>query len=85
MERHPETYADVLKSRPGITGLATLVFHRHEERLIAPCRTAGETEEVYERRCIPRKATLDLIYQKNRNLCLDLWLMARTARKLWPW
>jgi len=30
VERFPEVYAQVLRSRPGITGLATLYFHRHE-------------------------------------------------------
>ena len=31
VERFPALYAEVLKSRPGITGLATLHFHAHEE------------------------------------------------------
>lgn len=74
-------YARVLLSRPGMTGLATLRFHAHEERLLAACTTAAETEAVYRRRCIPRKARLDLIYQRNRSLCLDLRLIAQTAGK----
>lgn len=39
VERFPNIYAQVLKNRPGITGLATLTFHRHEERLLAACHT----------------------------------------------
>jgi lipopolysaccharide/colanic/teichoic acid biosynthesis glycosyltransferase len=74
----PETYAAVLRSRPGVTGLATLVFHRHEERLLAQCATPEETNRVYLRRCIPRKARLDLIYQRRQSLCLDLWILLRT-------
>ncbi len=62
VQAYPELYARVLQSRPGITGLATLIYHRHEERLLARCRTAAETDAVYRRRCIPRKARLDLIY-----------------------
>ncbi len=76
----PETYAAVLKSRPGVTGLATLVFHRHEERLLAPCATRDETNRVYIRRCIPRKARLDLIYQRRQSVRLDLWILWRTLR-----
>lgn len=79
VERFPMLYARVLQSRPGITGLATIAFHRHEERLLARCETPQETESVYERRCIPRKARLDLIYQDRRNLCLDLLLMVKTV------
>lgn len=82
VDRFPQLYARVLQARPGITGLATVVFHRHEERLLAPCRTAAETEAVYERRCIPRKARLDLIYLRRRSLRLDLWLILRTARRI---
>ena len=77
VEMFPELYGQVLQSRPGVTGQASLTYHRHEERLLATCQTTAETNEVYARRCISRKAQLDLIYQKNQNLCLDvriLWL-----------
>lgn len=79
VERFPEIYARVLRDKPGVTGLATLTFHRHEERLLAACRTAEETDAVYCRRCIPRKARIDLIYQARRTLCSDLALMLRTV------
>jgi lipopolysaccharide/colanic/teichoic acid biosynthesis glycosyltransferase len=79
VQRFPELYARVLRSRPGITGLATLHFHAHEERLLARSRSAAETDAIYARACVPRKARLDLIYQKNRSLCLDLALMVRTV------
>lgn len=84
VERFPEIYAQVLRSRPGITGLASLHFHRHEEWLLAQCRTPEETDAVYARRCVPRKAHLDLIYQKRRNICVDLRLMVETAAKVLP-
>jgi lipopolysaccharide/colanic/teichoic acid biosynthesis glycosyltransferase len=78
VEACPETYAAVLRSRPGVTGLATLVFHRHEERILARCATPEETDRIYLRRCIPRKARLDLIYQRRRTVGLDLRILART-------
>jgi lipopolysaccharide/colanic/teichoic acid biosynthesis glycosyltransferase len=78
VERFPEIYGPVLQCRPGITGLATLVFHRHEEWLLAACKTPEETDAVYARRCVPRKARLDMIYQHHRSICLDIQLMWRT-------
>lgn len=79
VERFPEIYGQVLRSRPGITGLATLRFHAREEQLIARCRTAEETDAVYARRCVPRKATLDLIYHRRQTLCLDASLIIQTG------
>lgn len=82
VERFPALYAQVLRSRPGLTGLATLHFHQHEERLLARCRTAEETDAVYVRACIPRKARLDLIYQRRRTICLDLAILGRTLARV---
>jgi lipopolysaccharide/colanic/teichoic acid biosynthesis glycosyltransferase len=79
VEQFPDLYAKVLESRPGITGLATLVYHRHEEKLLAACRNAEETEDIYRRRCVPQKARLDLIYQSRRTFCLDALLMIKTV------
>lgn len=82
VERFPDLYAEVLRCRPGITGLATLHFHRHEEWLLARCQTAEETDRVYSQRCVPRKAQLDMIYARRRNLCFDVLLMVQTLRKV---
>lgn len=82
VERFPVLYAQVLRSRPGLTGLATLRFHRHEERLLARCRTPEETDATYVRACIPRKARLDLIYQRRRTVCLDLAILAQTFARV---
>ncbi|TNF20173.1 MAG: sugar transferase [Rhodobacteraceae bacterium] len=84
VERFPAIYGEVLKSRPGITGLATLVFHRREEALLADCTTAEETDSVYSRRCVPRKAELDLIYAANQSVCYDLRLMFATVFRVIP-
>lgn len=81
VEAFPELYTKVLRSRPGVTGLASLLFHAHEERLLAACKTPAETDAVYRRRCVPRKARIDMIYQTKRSACLDLVLVLRTAAK----
>ncbi|ABV95837.1 sugar transferase (plasmid) [Dinoroseobacter shibae DFL 12 = DSM 16493] len=82
VERFPELYGRVLRSRPGVTGLATLTYHAHEERLLAACADPAETDAVYARACVPRKARLDLIYAAHRSVCFDLVLIARTAGRV---
>lgn len=79
VQQFPEIYNAVLRSRPGVTGLATLVFASHEEALLRGCTTPQQTERVYVRRCVRRKARIDLLYQKNQGLCLDAYLVALTA------
>lgn len=81
VEKHPDLYARVLRYRPGVTGLATLRYHRTEERLLATCRTADETDQVYSRRCVPAKARLDMIWAANQSLCFDVKLMLETVMR----
>ncbi len=82
VEAFPRIYGAVLRSRPGVTGLATLHFHRREAALLEGCATAEATEAVYIRRCIPVKARLDLLYQQRRTFCLDLAILVKTFAKL---
>lgn len=82
VERFPEIYEQVLVCRPGITGLATLIYHAHEERLLAQCKTPQETDAVYCRSCVPRKARLDVIYRDNWSLRLDIWILYETFRRV---
>jgi lipopolysaccharide/colanic/teichoic acid biosynthesis glycosyltransferase len=79
VEKFPEIYGRVLRSRPGLTGLASIYYHQHEEWLLRNAKSSEETEKIYCRACVPRKARLDLIYQKRRNLCFDVLLMLRTV------
>ncbi|MDP5220679.1 sugar transferase [Ruegeria sp. 2205SS24-7] len=82
VERHPALYGQVLKSRPGVTGLASITYHRHEAELLARCATPEETDAVYDRICVPAKARLDLIYQRRRSLCYDFALVFETIGNL---
>jgi len=65
-----------------VTGLATIRFHKHEERLLSRCETAAETDHVYCRVCVPRKAQLDLIYQRHQSVCYDFDLVFQTISNL---
>ena len=79
----PRRYRRLLAAtRPGITGLATVMVHAREERLLSACRTAEEAERVYRRRCLPVKLRLDMIYLSNRSLTLDLLVLWRTFARL---
>jgi lipopolysaccharide/colanic/teichoic acid biosynthesis glycosyltransferase len=82
VERFPEIYSRVLRSRPGVTGLASIHYHRHEEWLLARCSSAEETDRVYCAHCIPAKARLDLIYAGHASVCFDLRLILRTVRRV---
>lgn len=83
VERFPSICSQVLRSRPGLTGLATLRFHAHEARLLAKSSSAAETDAIYCRSYVPRKARLDLIYERQRSLCFDLVLLVQTALRGW--
>ena len=90
VERYPGIYNQVLQSRPGVTGLASITYHKHEAALLARCQTAAETDAVYTRICIPAKARLDLIYQRHQQrqqgygggVCFDFDLVFQTIGNL---
>ncbi len=82
VEANPELYRAVLKSRPGVTGLASITYHRHEAALLARCATPEETDAVYRRICVPAKARLDLIYQRHQSMCYDFDLVFQTIGNL---
>lgn len=84
VERYPDLYRTVLLTRPGVTGLASIIYHKHEENLLSHCNTNEETDEVYTRVCIPRKAKIDAIYRYNQSLCFDCILMLKTVFRSLP-
>ena len=82
VDQFPVLYAQVLQNRPGLTGLATLAFHKREAALLANCNSAAETDAIYARRCIPRKARIDMIYLQKRTVKLDIFILAQTVLKV---
>ncbi len=82
---YPDLYREVLADTPpGITGLATVLLHAREERLLSACRTQEETDLVYRQRCIPIKARLDLIYRDRRSWGLNAKIIWMTVSRLLP-
>jgi lipopolysaccharide/colanic/teichoic acid biosynthesis glycosyltransferase len=69
-------WRQVLRSRPGITDLATLVYRDEEEVL----RPAADAEAYYRSTILPAKLRLNVRYQASRSLGRDLKLLWLTAR-----
>jgi hypothetical protein len=64
----------VLRVRPGITGLTQIVY-RDESELLA----GSNAEWVYRTVAMPAKLTIDRLYIENQSLWLDLRIIALTA------
>ena len=80
--KEPDVFKRLLSGRPGVTGLATLVIHERERRLLSAGRTADAVDRIYRQRCLPKKAQIDFLYFRNRNTAFDLWLMVLTALRV---
>ncbi len=79
----PRRYRRLLATtQPGITGLATVMVHAREERILSRCRTVEEAEQAYRDQCLPIKLRLDLLYQQRRSFLLDLLILWRTFSRL---
>jgi lipopolysaccharide/colanic/teichoic acid biosynthesis glycosyltransferase len=66
-----------LPYRPGVTGMATLVF-RNEEKMLSVIPN-DQLDAFYEFFIKPRKAQLDLEYMRDATIGTDLKLILRTA------
>jgi lipopolysaccharide/colanic/teichoic acid biosynthesis glycosyltransferase/dTDP-glucose pyrophosphorylase len=74
VERDPSRFAEVLKVRPGITGLSQLAFAREAE-ILDPTDRMGH----YLRRILPQKLALDALYVTRRTLWMDVKILMWTA------
>lgn len=66
----------VLSVRPGITGMASLDYVDENELLAK----AADPERAYIEQVMPAKLALDLRYVRERNLLLDLRIIAATVK-----
>ena len=78
-----EKYSDDVKKkiynvRPGLTGIGSIIF-RDEESLISLAATDEDPHKFYKRVIAPYKGELEMWYQSNRSLSLDLQLIFMTA------
>ena len=76
-EKFPEfTRDEIYKSKPGITGIGSIVF-RDEEKWISNYN--GDKHVFYKEKIAPYKTDLELWYLKNQSFLLDLKLILITA------
>jgi len=84
VEAAPAEYSEVLRNRPGLTGLATVIICTREERLLAAARTPDEAEAIFYGRCLPVKLRIDRIYARRKGIGLDLYILYLTLARLVP-
>lgn len=70
---------DILKYKPGISDVASLLF-RNEEALL---RGAGDLEGFYLRYCLPKKIELNRRYAERATLLQDLWIICQSVFPYW--
>lgn len=68
-----EQYAEILRVKPGITGLSQLAFARESRLLDGP-----DPEERYVEWLLPQKAGLDRLYVAARSISMDLRVLLWT-------
>jgi len=76
VQAEDELWRAVLRSRPGITDLASLAF-RDEEELLQPIE---DLDTYYRSTLLPAKLRLNVNYQQSRCLSRDFKLLWLTAR-----
>lgn len=84
VQRHIELYPEpsrsaILGQRPGLTGLASLVF-RDEEGILD--RMGGDRKANHDRIIAPYKGELEVYYAKHKSLLMYFALIIFTARAL---
>ena len=82
VQKYPELYRRVLQEKTGVTSLSSIYLSEYEARVLESCKSSEETEALYCKLCIPKKAKLDLIYSEHKSLCFDLILLFRTFLKV---
>ncbi len=72
----------IYQSRPGITGIGSLVY-RDEEALVSAATELGiPPREYYQRAIYPYKGQLEIWYRNNRGLVTDTKILIGTALSL---
>jgi lipopolysaccharide/colanic/teichoic acid biosynthesis glycosyltransferase len=66
-------HREVLSARPGITGLAQLLYVDEATQL-----DVVDPDAHYRRVILPAKLRLDAAYLRHRSTSLDLWILGRT-------
>lgn len=69
----------IYNSKPGLTGIGSIVFRNEEELITAVRDRGGDTWDFYKNQIYPYKGLLEKWYQENANLWVDIKLIFLTA------
>ena len=72
----PKKRNEIYKSKPGITGIGSIIF-RDEEKWIS--NFDGDKHEFYKNKIAPYKTDVELWYYKNQSMFVDVKLVILTA------
>ena len=72
-----EVQSKIYNVKPGLTGIGSIIF-RDEESIISAVKQENP-HEFYKRVIAPYKGELEMWYQKNKSLLLDIQLIFMTA------
>ena len=72
----PKKRNEIYKSKPGITGIGSIIF-RDEEKWISNFN--GDKHEFYKNKIAPYKTDVELWYYKNQSIFIDIKLVILTA------
>ena len=73
---HDSVQQNMYRSKPGITGLGSIVF-RDEEKWIS--NFEGNKHKFYKEKIAPYKGELELWYYKNQSFLIDIQILLLTA------
>jgi lipopolysaccharide/colanic/teichoic acid biosynthesis glycosyltransferase len=79
VEQYGDAEREILRYKPGITDLASLLF-RNEEDLL---HGAADLESFYVRYCVPKKLELNQAYARRAGVFQDLYLILQTLCPYW--
>jgi lipopolysaccharide/colanic/teichoic acid biosynthesis glycosyltransferase len=79
VERYTAEQREILKHKPGITDVATLLF-RNEQSLL---NGTADLEDFYQRYCLPKKIELNQAYARQATVVQDIWIILRTICPYW--
>ncbi|MCB4797649.1 sugar transferase [Neotamlana laminarinivorans] len=74
VNKYQPNYFEVLKIKPGLTGLASLKYKDEDELL----KTAENPEAFYLNTILPNKIELNKLYIKSKSLTLDVKIIIKT-------
>jgi len=79
VDQYTPEQREVLRLKPGITDMASMLFRNEQELL----KGASDLEGFYLRHCLPKKIELNRQYAERASLRQDVWIILQTLCPYW--